>query len=95
MITNVDWQSPAWQAGLRRRETVLTVNGNKASTDNIVKMVADAHEGDKVRLTILNAGQQKEVEVTLGKKRERSYVMTPMPNPSALQQSIFKSWQGE
>lgn len=95
MITNVDWQSPAWRAGLRSREAIIALNGNKATSDNISKLTAAAHEGETVKLTIFADGQQKEVEIVFGKKRERSYIMTPIANPDPLQQSIFNSWQGE
>src|SRR6185503_15434199 len=44
--TNVDWQSPAWDAGLRGRKAILQVNGNKINAKAFNELLASLNSGD-------------------------------------------------
>jgi predicted metalloprotease with PDZ domain len=95
-INAVDWQSPAWTAGLRNRNLILKVNGNPINEKAFRDLLAEAKNGDKIKILFTtSAGQRKEEEIVLGTKHERNYTITPIANPSALQTSILKSWLGE
>jgi len=56
------------------------------------KALDSRKEGDVVKFTILKDGVTKDIDVALGKKREKSFRITPLPNPDQLQSAIFKSW---
>jgi predicted metalloprotease with PDZ domain len=92
-ITSVDYQSPAWNKNVRGHSSVLSINGGPATLDAFTKAMEGKKEGDNISLVLLNkAGLKQEVTITLGKKREKSFKITPMANPDALQAAIYKSW---
>jgi predicted metalloprotease with PDZ domain len=91
----VDWQSPAWDAGLRSRQAILLVNGNKIDAQAFNELLASLSNGDKIKLLFTTGSGQKEEEVTLRKKIESSFSISPIANPGALQERILKSWLGE
>lgn len=91
-ITTVAYQSPAWNAGIRGRSVVLKINGEPANPEALGKALDNRKEGDVVKFTILKDDVTKDIDVALGKKREKSFRITPLPNPDQLQSAIFKSW---
>ena len=93
--TAVDWQSPAWNAGLRSRKAILLVNGNKVNAKGFNELLASLNSGDKIRILFTSSSGQKEEEIVLGKKKESSYAITRITDPGALQTAILKSWMGE
>ncbi len=94
-VTNVDWQSPAWQAGLRSRNVINRLNGQPASEKMLRDLVAAAKENDPVTIQFTAAGVQREVQVRFGTKKEKQYTITPVSNPTPLQLSIYHGWLGE
>ena len=94
-IGNVQWQSPAWEAGLRNRNCILSVNGNKTNAKSFDSLLMSLQPGDKIKIVYSGADGIKEKEITLGRKKERNFAITQVSNPDPLQSSIFKSWSGE
>jgi len=91
-ITNTEWQSPAWEAGIRNRNAVLAINGNKMDAKSFNELLSSLKPGDKVKIVILTREGQKEKEIQLGKKKESSYAITPVTNPDPLQAAILETW---
>jgi len=58
-------------------------------------MLDSKKTGDKLRILISRHNQVREIEVTLGKKRERSFEISLMPNPTPLQSKILEDWLKE
>ena len=54
--------------------------------------VVSRKPGDKVKLTVARTGNDREVEVILGHKMERSFRIQPVGNPSHLQAAILRDW---
>ncbi len=94
-VSNVDWQSPAWNAGLRNRNAILKVNGNKINAKAFNELLASVTKGEKIKILFTSSSGQKEEEITLGKKKESSYPITRIANPDILQSAILKNWLGE
>ena len=68
-IADVVDDSPAEEAGLRSDDVVIAFNGEKVTdSDDLTDFVLEGKRGDKVTLTIIRNGKEKEIEVTLGKK---------------------------
>jgi len=66
VLTNVVSGTPADKAGLQAGDAIIAVDGN--SIDGSLSLVAQVRErsvGDKVTLTVLRAGQSKDLDVTL------------------------------
>jgi S1-C subfamily serine protease len=50
-------------------DVILEVDGHKViSPNDLARLVASKKPGEKVTLTILREGQQKQIEVTLGQR---------------------------
>lgn len=95
IVNNVDWQSPAWNSGLRRRNTILQVDGQKVNTKAFSEIVNKAKAGDKIIIRFETANGIKEEELTFAIKKESPYTINPIVNPNPLQVKILKSWLGE
>ena len=66
VLTNVVSGTPADKAGLQAGDAIIAVDGN--SIDGSLSLVAQVHEfavGDTVTLTVLRAGQNKDLHITL------------------------------
>ena len=94
-INTVDYKSPAWDAGVRGRTKILTVNGARASRDVLYKTYETSKAGNTITLGLEKDGVKKDVTITLTEKREKSFKITPLANPNALQAAIYKSWVGK
>jgi 2-alkenal reductase len=61
--------SAADKAGIKDRDVILEVNGEKITQDNkLSKIIVKYNAGDKITLKILRDGKEQDVEVTLGER---------------------------
>ena len=91
-IREVDWNSPAWLSGLRPKDKILAIDGNKANTELLNKTLKAKNSGDIIKLLISKDGKEQEFEIVLGTKREKSFDITHIKDPDPLQSEIFASW---
>ncbi len=91
-IASVDFESPAWKAGIRSKQAILDVNETKVSAPLLNETIAKAKQGDKIIITVLGNDNPRKTEIIFGKKSERSFQMTSVENPSPLQKQIRESW---
>jgi len=68
MISNVEYESPAWNAGLRRRMTVLKINDEKPTAQSVQPMLAGKKKGDKISVVIFQKGETKTIPIELAEK---------------------------
>ncbi len=94
-ISAVDWESPAWNAGIRPRQPLLEVNGTKATAKLLKETIDKANPGDKITLTFFADNSKRSVEIIFGKKKEKSFHISQIDNPTPLQKKIFESWLKE
>jgi len=93
VISRVAYDSPAWKAGLHAKYKILKIDGKKPDVEQIRAIRGTRKAGDTIKLDVLdNEGKRKSVMVTLGTKKEKSFAMTPLDHPDALQKEIFESW---
>ena len=65
-ITNVRPDSPAAKAGLQGEDTIIAVNGKPVKNgDELVNIISATRPGNKLNLTYIRNGQQKEAAVTV------------------------------
>src|SRR5215467_324483 len=63
-ITNVRPDSPAAKAGLQGEDTIIAVNGKPIKNgDELVNLISATRPGNKINLTYMRNGQQKEATV--------------------------------
>lgn len=66
LVINVEPDSPAAVAGLRRGSIILEVNGESVNTPQELREAIQQHEaGDTITLTVLNGNEMEEIEATL------------------------------
>jgi predicted metalloprotease with PDZ domain len=94
-ITNVEWKSPAWEAGLRNRMAILQGNDIPVTENVFSNLLSSLKKGDKLKLMLATSAGKEEKQIVLGKKMERSYKITTIADPDKLQKAILKSWYGE
>jgi len=95
IVSNVEWLSPAWNAGFRRRNVILEINGVKTNAKSFEQLLTSLKPGDKIKINSSWANGIIESEIILGTKLEHNYNIKPAANPDKLQTSILKSWMGE
>jgi len=91
-IREIEWNSPAWNAGLRTKDKILAIDGNKASLLLLNNSIKTKKIGDTIKLLIAKGNNEQELGVKLGVKREKTFSITPLANPDALQSAIYTSW---
>jgi len=92
VVTSVDWDSPAWKAGVRRGNVIREIDSAPASDKNIEYVYTAKQSGQKVHLSVIKNDTKIGIPITLGTKSERSFEITPMADPDKLQAAILKSW---
>ncbi|WP_276501972.1 M61 family metallopeptidase [Terrimonas pollutisoli] len=91
-IANVEWDSPAWHAGIRARQLLLTINGEPATVKILEQLQKEKKAGDIVHLQVLQDGVIKDIPFMFATKYERPFTITRMKNPTALEAAILKDW---
>ena len=91
-IANVDWNSPAWNAGLRQRNWILEIDGVKPDASAIEPVLKNKKPGDKVDLVVIEGNEKKNVSIVLGKKMEKPFTISRKPDMNKLQKDILESW---
>lgn len=91
-ISSVEWESPAWNAEIRRGHVLLQINNIKATASLVNQTISSAKPGDNITLTVSVNNTPKKTEIILGKKTERTFTFTPVSNPSILQKQILENW---
>lgn len=95
MISRVEWDSPAQHSGLSARDEIIALDGIRATERTLDQVLDSKKPGDRIRVLISRRNAIQEIEVTLGKKMERSFDICPVENPDSLQSAILEDWLQE
>jgi predicted metalloprotease with PDZ domain len=93
--SNIDYQSPAWQAGIRGRMAVLRINGKPCTEKSLAEIMAATQTGETVSVSYLTRTGEQTATLIAGTRKEKLCTITPVDHPDALQEKILKSWLGE
>lgn len=94
-VADVDYESPAWKAGIRRGDRIFgtpTIRDGAAGPARLKPQLGDMKPGTTLTLTVERDGTQRSVPLVLGTRLERHFTLTPMPHPDALQKAILESF---
>ncbi|HEX2846999.1 MAG TPA: PDZ domain-containing protein, partial [Chitinophagaceae bacterium] len=91
IISAVDWDSPAWLAGVRPRQVLKTIDG-KPATMQLLGEVKNKKAGNIVKLQVEQGGVLKTIPLILGTQFTRSFTIGKTSRPDQLQSVIFKDW---
>lgn len=92
IVQAVEWNSPAWQAGIRQQDVVMELDNIKIVSQKLNELLQTKIPGDKIKISYLHRGERIEKEIILGKKTEKQFQISRMANPDALQKEILESW---
>ncbi len=95
IISKVDLGGPARRANLEKGDEIKSLDGNLVDAKTMNNLPASKKPGDKVRLLVSRDNKDREIEVVLGYKMERSFRIKPMAGPDALQSTILSTWLKE
>ncbi len=91
-VSSVEPDSPASLAGLSAQDEILAFDGARVTQRSFAGTVNSRKPGDKVKVLYARRGTVRETEVTLGKKTERSFRITPLANPTPEQKALLDGW---
>jgi len=92
IVSSVVLDSPASRAGLSAQDEIVALDGVHVTARMLSEFLGAGKAGDKVRVLISRRNTNREIEVVLGKKMERSFRLKPVANPTPLQSAIFRDW---
>ncbi|MET0463282.1 MAG: hypothetical protein ABW007_09005 [Chitinophagaceae bacterium] len=93
-ISTVDWESPAWMAGVRPRQILKSIDG-KPATMQLLRDVATRTTGSIVTLQVVQDKTEKTFPLILSTNFTRSYAISRMATADRLQSAILSSWLRE
>lgn len=91
-ISGVEWESPAWHAGIRAKQSLLAINGEPATLKMIESLSKEKKSGDIIHLQVLQQGVSKNISLMLDTKYQKSFTINRIQKPTALQEAILKDW---
>lgn len=91
LITSVDWNSPAWNSGIRMGDKVMSADGKPVTKAILDAFPSNKKTGETVRLGILHNNSLNIYPVELGKKLEKKFIISPVTTPTELQQKILNA----
>jgi len=95
VISSVEWDSPASNAGLSAEDEIIALDGKRVSSKKIDEILNSKKPGDKVSVLLSRRDMIRELEVVLGKKTEGSFKIKALPDPNPLQSAILNDWLKE
>ncbi|MDP3003279.1 MAG: PDZ domain-containing protein [Bacteroidales bacterium] len=92
LITRIEWNSPAYTAGLSPQDIITEINGKKATLKLLNDVLNAGKPGDKITISFTHREINNTVVVTSGKKTTRSFEMKSIPDPTTEQAAILDKW---
>lgn len=92
-IASVDYESPAWNAGIRRGQPVLEIDWQKATPSVCNNILSNMEIGKMIKMKIISAGTKTEYKSIIpGRKKEKTFLIATRDAPDPLQKQILESW---
>lgn len=90
LITQVERDTAAWQAGVNVHDELLAINGNRIT--DLEKSIQFQLPGDTVDLTLVRDGRLLEIPLTLQNQHKIKYMIEEIAEPSFLQIAVRSKW---
>ncbi len=94
-VVQVTPGSPADQAGLDREDIIVALDSRAVGWGQFSRVVAARKPGETVHLSVIHAGDLRDVAVILVSYPYPYYRLSQMEKPSEAQRRIYESWMGQ
>ncbi|NVK22103.1 MAG: M61 family metallopeptidase [Kangiellaceae bacterium] len=94
LVSSVEKDSPAWQAGLARGDLIISQQNQKAGSD-LVERFADYKEQDRVELQFFRKNRLKKATLQLSNNPFPKQKIVPKEGLDSTISARFKSWAGQ
>ena len=94
IVAAVEDDSPAGRAGIAAQDEIKALDKAPVTAKALEAALAAKKPGDKTLALVSRGGLDREIEITLAPKPERSFRMRPIGAPDAMQAAILKDWMG-
>jgi predicted metalloprotease with PDZ domain len=92
VISNVEWNSPAWFAGLSPRDTIIELNGKKASSPVLDEILSSGKPGNGILITVGRRTGRYSLEVIPGTNQQRTFNISRLSQPDPYQSELLNNW---
>jgi predicted metalloprotease with PDZ domain len=92
MVRRVYAGSPAYEQGLNAGDQIVALDNMRVTKDFFNARMAEKRPGDLINLTIFRFDDLSTLLIKLGERREGTYRIVPLPNPTPAQKQIYSSW---
>jgi predicted metalloprotease with PDZ domain len=92
IITNVEWNSPAWFAGLSPRDTIIELNGKEATSQLLNEILDTGKPGNKVVITVGRRTGRHNLDIIPESRQQRTFNITRLSQPEPYQVKILNNW---
>jgi predicted metalloprotease with PDZ domain len=84
--------SPAYDQGLNAGDEIVALDNMRATLDFFNARLAEKKPGDLINLTIFRFDDLSTILIKLGGRAEGTYFIAPLPNQTASQKQIYRTW---
>jgi predicted metalloprotease with PDZ domain len=92
LVTGVREGGPSFDADIIVDDMILAVNGQRASTDDLSRLLDRTEVGTTLALTTMRRGRLLEVEVTTAAKPLTAWNLRRVKEPTDEQKASFEAW---
>ena len=92
MVRRVYGGSPAYEQGLNAGDQIVALNNLRVTREFFNARLAEKKPGDPITLTIFRFDDLSTLLIKLGPRRDGTYRIVPLPNPSEAQKRVYRSW---
>jgi len=91
-VAGTDYESQAWNAGLRNGQPLLQINGAKADIDLWKKTFSSARPGDQLTLKVVANNTLKEILLTWEVEKQKKFTIREAADASPSQKQLLEAW---
>jgi len=92
VVSSVEIGSPASLAGLSAQDEILALDGTRVTPRTLAEAINSRKPGEKIRVLYARRGRVQETEVVLGRKKEPSFRINPLTNPTTDEKALLDGW---
>ncbi len=94
MVRRVYAGSPAYEQGLNAGDQIVAMDNMRVTRDFLNARLAEKKPGDLVNLTIFRFDDLSTLLIKLGERRQGTYRIAPVANPTPVQTRVYRDWIG-